>query len=146
MRLRGFFYSFGMKQCGRDFQVAHDVKLLNIETISAGNNSYVAYGSILIANPNGEIIIGNQVMIGPQCVLVSDNHTSAHGSYRYGQFVEGNIIIEDGAWVGAHCTILLNSKLPSNSCLGANSVLNRSYDTPNSIYVGQPAHRYTKSS
>ena len=138
-RFRGWLYSFGMKKCGSDFQVAHDVKLINLETISVGNNCYIAYSSLLIANPNGEIILQDRVMIGPQCVLVSDNHTSFEGSYRYGKCEEGSILVESGAWVGAHSTVLLNSKLPRNSCLGANSVLNKGYTIPNSLYAGVPA-------
>ncbi len=138
-RFRGWLYSLGMKSSGRNFQVANDVLLLNLETISVGDNCYIANNSILIANPQGDIILGNNVMIGPQCVLVSDNHTSFNGSYRYGKCVEGIIIIEDGAWVGAHSTVLLNSKLPSNSCLGGGSLLNKSFDVSNALYAGIPA-------
>ena len=138
-RVRGWLYSLGLKKCGSDFQVAHDVKLINLETISIGSNCYIAYSSVLIANPNGEIILGDKVMIGPQCVVVSDNHTSFEGSYRYGKCKEGNIIVEDGSWIGAHSTVLLNSRLPRNSCLGANSVLNKEYSLPNSLYAGVPA-------
>lgn len=144
MRIRGWFYSLGMKNCGCDFQVAHDVKLITLESISIGSNCYIAYSSLLIANPYGEITIGNKVMIGPQCILVSDNHTSLNGSYRYGKCVEGRIVIEDGAWIGGHSTVLMNSKLPHNSCLGANSLLNKIHEIPNSIYLGTPAKRYYK--
>ena len=144
MRFRGRLYGLGMKQCGKDFQVAHDVKLINLETISVGNNSYIAYTSLLIANPKGEIVIGDRVMIGPHCVLVSDNHTSIDGSYRFGKCIDGNIKIEDGSWIGAHCTVLLNSVLPKNSCLGANSLLNKKYQIPNSIYFGSPAKLHCK--
>lgn len=137
MRFRGFLYSFGMEKCGKDFQVAHDVKLVTLEKIRIGNHCYIAYTSLLLAG--GGIELEDQVMIGPQCVLVSGNHTSNNGAYRFGKSISGRILIQRGAWVGAHSTVLMNSTLPINSCLGANSLLNKNYSIPNALYAGIPA-------
>lgn len=139
MRFRGFLYSLVMKSAGKNFQVAHNAILLNLETISVGDNCYIAYFSILIANPKGAIILDDEVQIGPHCVVVSDNHTSINHSFRYGKCHEEQIILGRGSWVGANSIILKGSILPSGSVLGAGSVLNKKFEIKNSLYAGSPA-------
>lgn len=137
MRLRGKMYSYGMKECGRNFQVAHNAILNTLETISVGRDVYIAYSCVLLGG--GEIELGDEVVIGPGVVIASGNRTRKFNSFRFGNSRAGTIQLEKGSWVGSNCTIVPGAILPKGSILAANSVLNRKFTTPNSLYAGVPA-------
>lgn len=138
MRFRGWLYGLAMAQRGKNFQVAHDAIIRDLENIKMGGGNFV--GNQVIIFCGGELLIGSNVQIGPQTVITPSNHTSIKGSYSKGFPERGIIIIGDGAWVGAHCTLLKGAVLPSNSVLAANSLLNKAFDISDSIYGGSPAH------
>jgi acetyltransferase-like isoleucine patch superfamily enzyme len=138
MRFRGFLYSFGMKGCGVDFQVTHDVVIKDLQNINVGNNIFIGNHSVIMGR--GEILIGNEVLIGPHVVVISGNHTKIGNSYRYGKAKFGSIKIGNGCWITSNCTIAMNSNLPDGSVLSANSFLNKKFETPNAIYGGVPAN------
>ena len=137
MRFRGFLYGLGMKKCGKDFQVTHDAIIKGLQSIMVGSNCFVGNSSVIMGN--GYIIIEDQVMLAPQVILISGNHTSKNGSYRYGQGDVGRIFIGKGAWIAGNSTIQKDSALPANSVLSANSFLNKIYTEENSVYGGVPA-------
>lgn len=137
MRIRGFLYSFAMKSCGKNFQVAHNVILNSLEGMSVGNNVYFAMNNVIFAH--GNLYIGDDVMFGPSCVLTTGNHSYMNGSYRFGAPIEQPVVINDGAWVGANCVILPGAVLPAKSVLGAGAVLTSSRHKDEGIYVGIPA-------
>lgn len=137
MRFRGWLYGLGMKRCGKDFQVAHDATIKVLQCFEVGDHVYLANNVEVLAG--GGIIIEDEVMIGPQVVFSSNDHSQKNASFRYGDRILGEIRIQRGAWVGAHCTILKNSLLSSQSILGAGSVLNKKMEQPHSLYAGVPA-------
>ncbi|WP_028981504.1 acyltransferase [Sporocytophaga myxococcoides] len=49
------------------------------------------------------------------------------------------IIIGDYTFVGTNCVVLGGAKLPSQSVLGAKSLLNKSFEEPWTLYAGVPA-------
>ena len=129
MRFRGFLYGVGMKKCGKDFQVTHNAIIKELEGLSVGDNCFLGRS----------IIIEDQVLIAPNVVIISGNHTSQNGSYRYGKGNAGIIRLEYGSWVAGNCVVQKDSTLPSNSVLAANSVLNKIFTEANGIYAGNPA-------
>ncbi len=137
MRFRGMLYGLGMKKCGKDFQVTHNAVIKDLQNIEVGDHCFVGNNSILLGS--GKIILENEILIAPHVVLISGNHTSYKGSYRYGVGDVGIIRIERGAWIAANCTIQKNSTLPQNSVLSANSFLNKKFTESNSVYGGVPA-------
>lgn len=137
MRFRGFLYGLGMKKCGKDFQVTHDVIIKGLQYITVGRNCFVGNGTVLMGN--GSIVVGDEVMFAPHVIVISGNHTSENGSYRYGRGDRGTIVIGNGAWVAGNSTIQKDSVLPENSVLSANSFLNKCFDIPDAIYGGVPA-------
>tara|TARA_R110002033_G_scaffold159077_2_gene195356 strand:- start:180 stop:695 length:516 start_codon:yes stop_codon:yes gene_type:complete len=137
MRFRGFLYSFGMAECGKDFQVTHDAILRGLQNLSVGNNVFIGNHTILLASD--KIKIENEVLIAPHCTIVSGDHTSLNGSFRYGPSKTGEIFIAQGSWIGTNCTVGMNSVVPNGSILGANSFLNKKFDQEKSLYAGSPA-------
>jgi len=137
MRFRGWLYGLGMKSCGKNFQVAHDVNIKCLDGMSVGTNCYVANNNIILGS--GTIVIESEVQIGPNCVLASGNHVSINGSYYNSKGDIGSIYLGKGSWVAANCTLAKGAVLPNNSALAANSFLGTELSKPNSIYGGVPA-------
>ena len=88
---------------------------------------------------SGTIIIEDEVMLAPHVILISGNHKSTNGSYRYGKGEYGTIRIGKGAWIAANSTVQKDSALPRNSVLAANSFLNKEFTEEDSFYGGVPA-------
>lgn len=137
MRFRGWLYGFAMKKRGRDFEVTHDAVIKDLWGISVGNHVFVGNHTIVMGS--GTIEIEDEVQLAPHVIIISGNHTSENGSYRYGKGDSGHIHIGYGAWVAGNSTVQKDSTLPANSVLSANSFLNKNFTEENAIYGGVPA-------
>lgn len=141
MRFRGWLYGLGMRSCGKNFQVAHSASLQGVENFIVGCDAYFANQVIVLASTT--IRIEDEVMIGPNSVLVTGNHTLYNGSFRYASAPARSIFLRRGAWVAANCTVLAGAILPEGSVLSANSCLHSIKDEMKmlkySVYGGNPA-------
>lgn len=138
MRFRGWLYGLGMKKCGKDFQVTHDAIIKGIQYLCVGNNVFVGNHTIIMGH--GKCIICDQVQIGPHCVVISGNHSSINGSYRYGKSNIDEIKLGYGSWIGANCTITAGSQIPACSIIAANSCVTKKMESfDKAIYGGVPA-------
>jgi maltose O-acetyltransferase len=142
MRFRGWLYGLAMQHCGKDFWVTHDAILKDLENIRIGDHVFIGNGAFVMGN----VTIEDEVQIAMHSVIVSSNHTSQNGSYRYGKSDFGQTCIHRGAWVAANCTIIKGGELPENSVLAANSCLTTKMERPDSIYGGVPAKFIKKQS
>lgn len=140
MRFRGFLYSFMMKSCGSNFQVCSTAYLNSLTELSVGSDVYLAHNVVILGK---NITIEDEVMVGPNTVIVSGNHKYSGKSYRFAKSNSGIITIKEGAWVAANCSVLDGSSLPCGSVLAAGSVLNKEFTEDKSLYGGSPA-RYIK--
>ena len=138
MRLRGFLYSFGMKNCGRNFQVASGCRLISADRLTIGSDVYFAPNVII--NGVDDIFISDEVMIGFASVIVSGNHTIHNQSYRNGKRDQKPIIIGRGSWIGAQCSILAGSIIPNGSLIAAGAVVTKNLGATGK-FAGVPARR-----
>jgi acetyltransferase-like isoleucine patch superfamily enzyme len=132
-RLRGFIYSFFVSGTTKKLEISSNVRLINLENISFGDDVYLAPGVII--NAIDDVIFENQVMLGFNVIVVSGDHTKIHDSYRFGKSKKDKIIFKNGCWVGANSVILKGATISSGTVIGANSVV-KSHTEKNSIYVG----------
>jgi len=144
MRLRGRLYGLGMKKCGKDFQVTHDVIIRGLENLSVGNHVYIGNMTVLLGS--GKIYIDDNVQIGPHCTLASGKHKYVNGSFSRYESEIGKIVIEKGSWIAANCVLAYGAVLPQGSVLAACSYLSKPLKNPNSIYGGVPAEFIMKYS
>ena len=142
IRLRGMLVSFFLKKSGKRLGIGRNVTIYNPSEIELGNDVYIAYGCHL----SGKILIEDEVLFGPYCVIAPGNHTRGDNkSFRYGKSTESKIIVKYGAWIGAQSSIIGNNTvLGSGSVLAANSTLVKSADS-DSIYGGIPAKKIKTS-
>ncbi|MDA3139741.1 acyltransferase [Vibrio metschnikovii] len=140
MRFRGWLYSFGMYDCGKNFQVASSVKILGLSNLDCGSDVYLASGVII--NARAKIQIADEVLIGIGSLLVSSNHTKHQGSYRYGKPEALPIFVGKGTWVAGQVVIGAGSIIPEGCLIGANSYVNKKL-VDVGIYAGTPV-KYIK--
>lgn len=107
--------------------------------VKMGSNSSISNNSFLNGGTEG-IIIGNDVMIAPNCVLVAFDHGMSDletpmikQPWKYSK-----IVIDDDVWIGANCTIAKGVHIGKGCIVGANSVVTKDV-SPYSIVGGVPA-------
>lgn len=136
MRLRGFLYSFFMREAGRNFQVAANVSIKGIQYLSVGDDVYLG--------PNSQIIllvgcnVGDSVLIGPNCVIADGNHGFDGRSFRTAHGRRGVVEIGSGSWIAANCVLTQSAVVGERTLVGACSVIVGKLE-PDSIYVSSRA-------
>lgn len=136
MRLRGSMYSLMMKKCGHNLQVPSTVIFNSLTGLSIGKNVLFGHRVVVIGLA---VDIGDEVLIGPNCLISGGNHTFLNKSYRYGPHVAQPVIIKAGSWIGGNCSVTAGSTLPGRSILAAGSVLTKAFDQADCLYGGVPA-------
>lgn len=136
MRLRGFFYSFMMAECGKNFQISHSATLNSLAGLKFGKNVYIAYNTVFIGI---NISVDDNVIIGPNALISGSNHSFDGDSFRNNPSIQSEVKISEGSWVGGNTSITAGSTLPGKSILASGSVLTRKYISNNTIYGGVPA-------
>lgn len=89
-------------------------------------------GSNFIGNFNltildeAEVRIGNNVLIGPNCTLVTINHDLDACERAKGLMQARPIVLEDDVWLAANVTVLPGVRIGRGSVVGAGSVVTKS--------------------
>lgn len=84
----------------------------------------------------GGITIGNDVLIGHNCVIATLNH--AMDPDRRGDMIPAAVIIEDKVWIGSNVTILQGVTIGKGAIIAAGAVVNKDVP-PRTIVGGVPA-------
>lgn len=106
--------------------------------IKLGNNFYANHNLVIL--DCCEIIIGDNVLIGP--------NVSIYGAYHPLDFETRNKYLEYGkkitignnVWIGGNVVILPGVEIGDNTVIGAGAVVTKSCEA-NSVYVGNPARK-----
>jgi maltose O-acetyltransferase len=141
-------YSFGTKKIrallcrplfrrfGYNVDIGPRVEFFNARGSEIGDNSGVgAYSSL------GTVNIGNYVMMGTHCLIISRNHRFDDLNMPMCQqgFQEDNpVVIEDDVWVGSKVIILPGVRVGRGSIIGAGAVVTENVK-PYTIVGGNPA-------
>lgn len=141
-------YSFGVKRIrsaickplfkrfGINIDIGPRVEFYNIGLTEIGDNSGIgAYSQI------GFVKIGKNVMMGVDCLIISQNHRFDNLSIpmrEQGFYDPEPVSIEDDVWIGSRVTILPGVKIGSGSIVGAAAVVTKNVE-PFSIVAGNPA-------
>lgn len=111
--------------------------------IRMGQRVFVNYGCKLV--DGGEIHIGNDVLIGPGCTIVTANHAVDPDKRRQGYMRLKSVSIGDNVWIGAGVMICPGVNIGRDSVIGAGSVVVK--DIPEDcIAVGNPCRVIGKAS
>lgn len=166
-KISNMFLKHKMKHCGDNTRVSKPMHIANFDRMSFGNNVLVLNGAVidckykqnerapeLIVGDNvfinyrciiicsSKIYIGSDVIIGPEVMIIDDNHNIEHIEqyHSYGQsgYTLKNISIGNGSWIGGRVTILPGVNIGKRCIIGAGAVVNT--DIPDyCMAVGCPA-------
>lgn len=131
-----------LKSCGRHVNVENQCYIGSGKRIEVGDYSGIGQRCYL----QGDIKIGNYVMMAPEVMILTENHRFEDSS-RLMRF-EGNqeaqpVTIEDDVWIGTRVIILPGVTIGRGSILGAGSVVTKDVE-PYSIVAGNPARLVRK--
>ena len=104
--------------------------------ITIGDGSWVNFG--LTALDVAPIVIGQDVLIGPNCSLYTAIHPTEPGPRRAKWESAAPITLGDNVWLGGSVVVCPGVTIGENSIIGAGAVVTRSVPA-NSIAVGNPA-------
>jgi acetyltransferase-like isoleucine patch superfamily enzyme len=138
---KNFVFKSGKQfnQIGRPHPTYFTVRGDGVLTI--GNNVGMSNTSIVCEK---SITIGNNVRIGANVVIYDTNFHSLDVVKRTSNpedksdIIRRPIVIEEGAFIGSHVTILKGVVIGRNSIVGSASVVTKSIP-PNEIWAGNPA-------
>ena len=109
--------------------------------ISIGDNSGIGINALL----DGEIIIGENVMMGPDVIIYTQNHAFDRMDIpmnRQGFQNEERVIIGSDVWIGARVIILPGVSIGDGCIIGAGAVVTK--DVPNFCIIGGNPARIIK--
>ena len=128
-------------------QIGAETSIMSRSYLYAHNSSQLIIGSrcsfnhnVLIGAAGGSILIGNDVLIGPNVVLRASDHvfSSAEVPIRDQGHSPGRIVIGDDVWLAANVVITSGVTIGNGCVVGAGSIVTR--DLPAmSVCVGNPA-------
>lgn len=85
------------------------------------------------------LTIGNNVMMGPECLFYSTAHQFNKETRRFEGYTEVKpIVIEDDVWIGRRAIIMGGVTIGKGSTIGAGAVVTKSIP-PYSLAAGNPA-------
>ena len=124
-----------LESCGQRFFFEPPVHMSYSKHVHIGENFYSNFNLVLV--DDGEIFIGDKVMIGPNVTLCTTGHP-VYPLYR--EMVAHYslpIRIGNNVWIGAHSVVLPGVTIGDNAVIGAGSIVTR--DIPaNTVAVGNP--------
>jgi maltose O-acetyltransferase len=123
--------------CGRRINISRDVHLSNGSEVSIGHRSGLGPGCRVY----GGLVMGEEVMVGPDVAFLSENHRFDRLDEPIGwQGVTARNPprIEDGAWIGLRATILAGKVVGEGAIVGACAVVTKDV-APYAIVGGNPA-------
>jgi acetyltransferase-like isoleucine patch superfamily enzyme len=110
------FIIYGELNLGENFITTGDATVICVNKISIGNNSMLAWESIVMDTDQHRIFDKNNDQINK----------------------ENEVKIGNDVWVGARSFILKNSTIEDGCVIGANTTLTKSFKDTNSIIAGTP--------
>ena len=86
-----------------------------------------------------EIVFGRDIQFAWDCLVMdSDTHNIFDKDDKIVNS-DQTIVFGDKIWIGCRCTILKGSKIPSNTVIGAESLITKQLFKENTIIAGNPA-------
>ncbi len=107
------------------------------ERIFIGDNCLINHNNVLQAGKEkGRIVIGNNVMTGPNVMMFAFNHGKEKNNIPMIEqnYLDGDIIIEDDVWIGGGAVILAGVRISKGAVIASNAVVNK--DVPEYAVVG----------
>lgn len=124
--------AFGAK-IGKGLIIKNEVRIKSPWFLTIGNNCWL--GEKCWIDNLDKVTIGSDVCISQGAMLLTGNHDYTASDMPY---KNAPIVLEDGAWIGAGCTVCPGVTVHENAILTVGSIATRDMER-NGIYRGNPA-------
>lgn len=130
------------KHCGKNVNIERKAKFGHGLDIEIGDNSGIGINASIPSNT----IIGHNVMMGPNCYILSSNHSFANidiPMIRQGYSSKKQTIIEDDVWIGRNVLMTPGRNIKKGSIIAAGCILCK--DFPEYAIIGGNPSRLIRS-
>lgn len=130
-KLRYFFASRFVAGCGKNVNFERGARFDSELTI--GDNSGIGVNCLV----GGRSVIGNDVMMGPDCIFYAQNHAYDRIDIpmnRQGFLEDRPVRVGDDVWFGARVIVLPGVTIGNHCIIGAGAVVTK--DVPDYAVVG----------
>lgn len=134
-RLRGFCAKLIIAECGRNVNIERGAVFSTRLVI--GDNSGIGINSFL----EGACRIGSDVMMGPDCVILSTNHDFSRTDIPMrlqGNLCEAPVTIGNDVWIGRRTMIMPGVEVGDGAIIAAGAVVTKNVG-PYTVVGGVPA-------
>jgi maltose O-acetyltransferase len=133
--VRAKHYGF---RAGRNVRVLSHVFVYHPRKLVVGHN--VGISPMCQINAGGGIKVGDNVLIGPGCMIWSQNHrfSAIEIPICEQEYEFDEVVMEDDVWMGAGAIVLPGVRLGKGTVVAAGAVVTRSTE-PYTIVAGVPA-------
>ena len=119
-------------------RICSSVTIIGVGGLKIGADTWIGHQVLMCSS--SQIVIGQHVDIAPRCYLGTGSHEiDPIGLHSAGTGINKAIIIEDGVWLGANCSILPGVTIGKKSVVAAGAVVTKDVP-PNVIVGGVPAY------
>jgi len=108
------------------------------DKISFGDRVYLNINCTLL--DGGKIVIGNDVLIGPNVQILTVNHPMSSKQRLARTNLVQDVFVGNNVWIGAGAIILPGVSIADGVVIGAGSVVTKNLEAY-SLYVGNPASK-----
>lgn len=132
--LKRFILNLSRIHIGKDVRCVSSARFNLTGRLTIGNGTYIGH-RVLIVGGDAEVVIGKNVDIAPNVLIVSGSHEITPYSDRVaGAGYSAPIFIGNGCWLGAGSVILGASRLGENTIVAAGAVVKG--DFPSRVIIG----------
>ncbi len=131
--IRSFVAAKCLDQAGKNINVEQNANFGNGNGIKIGDNSGIGVRCSI----RGPLVIGNNVMMGPEVIIITSNHSFNRIDVPMnlqGSLPQKTVIIGNDVWIGTRVIILPGVKVGNGVIIGAGSIVTK--DIPDYAIVG----------
>ena len=124
-RFRWHYWAVQMKFLGKTARISYKVKITAAENISIGERTHITNNVIL--NGRGGIIIGNDVLVGYQTIIMTSmrNYSDPNVPIRLQGSQLKPVCIGNDVWIAARVMILPGVTVGEGSVIGSGAVVTK---------------------